>query len=270
MAPIPVVVVGAAGKMGRIAVQGIHEAADLNLMAAVDVTHVDEDAGELAGIGTIDVPITNDFKTMLMMCAQEREPGVVLDFTRADVAYENVRESIAFGIRPVVGTTGLTPQQLNELSIFADKASTGCIIAPNFALGMILLQEACSRIAQFFDHVELIELHHNEKADAPSGTALKTAHMMAGLGKAFNATTFEEKELLLGARGAVSEDGIRIHSVRLPGLIAHQEVIFGGPGQTLTLRHDTSHRTAYIPGILLAIRKVRQLKSLVYGLEKIL
>ncbi|WP_396033087.1 4-hydroxy-tetrahydrodipicolinate reductase [Candidatus Cyanaurora vandensis] len=270
MKPIPVVVVGAAGKMGRVVVKGIQAAPDLELVGAVDVSHLDEDAGVLAGCGEIEVPITADLKTSLMMCAQEREPGVMVDFTHPATVYDNIREGVAFGLRVVVGTTGLSPAQLNELSEFCEKASTGCIVAPNFALGMVLLQQACARMAQYFDHVEIIEQHHNQKADAPSGTALKTAHMMAGLGKTFNLTEVDEAELLTGARGATGEDGIRIHSVRLPGLIAHQEVIFGGPGQILTLRHDTTDREAYVPGVLLAIRKVRQYKNLVYGLEKIL
>jgi len=270
MAKIPVVVVGAAGKMGRVVIKGIHAAPDMELVGAVDVSHEDEDAGVLAGCGPIDVPLTRDLKTTLMMCAQEREPGVMVDFTHPTTVYDNVREGVAFGLRVVVGTTGISPAQLQDLSLFCEKASTGCVVAPNFALGMVLLQEACARMAQYFEHVEILEQHHNEKADAPSGTALKTAHMMAGLGKAFNVPTVDEKELLPGARGAVGEDGIRIHSIRLPGMIAHQEVIFGGQGQILTLRHDTTHRDAYVPGVLLAIRKVRALKNLVYGLEKLL
>jgi len=268
--PIPVVVVGAAGKMGRMVIKGVHEAEDMVLVGAVDTGHRDEDAGVLAGIGPIEIPVTPDLKGTLMLCAQEREVGVMVDFTHPGVVYDHIREGIALGLCPVVGTTGLSAEQLTQLSIFADKASTGCVIAPNFAIGMVLLQEACMRMAQYFDYAEIIELHHNEKADAPSGTALQTAHLMAGLGKRFNLPKVKEQELLAGARGAEAEDGIRLHSVRLPGLIAHQEVIFGGPGQTLTLRHDTSHREAFWPGIALSIRKVRQLKNLVYGLEKIL
>jgi len=132
------------------------------------------------------------------------------------------------------------------------------------------LQQAAIQASQHFDHVEIIELHHNQKADAPSGTALQTAELLGDLGKSFNPPSVEETEKLAGARGSLTEDGIRIHSIRLPGLIAHQEVIFGAPGQLYTLRHDTSDRACYMPGVLLAIRKVMQLKSLVYGLEKIL
>ena len=170
----------------------------------------------------------------------------------------------------MVGTTGLSPEQIQDLADFAQKASTGCLIIPNFSIGMVLLQQAAIRASQYFDHVEIIELHHDRKADAPSGTAIKTAQMLADLGKTFNPPKVEETEELEGARGARADQDIRIHSVRLPGLIAHQEVIFGAPGQIYTLRHDTSDRACYMPGVLLSIRQVTQLKSLVYGLEKIL
>ncbi|MEO0684977.1 MAG: 4-hydroxy-tetrahydrodipicolinate reductase, partial [Cyanobacteria bacterium J06649_11] len=153
---------------------------------------------------------------------------------------------------------------------FADKASTGCLIIPNFSIGMVLLQQAAVTASQYFDHVEIIELHHNQKADAPSGTAIKTAQMLGELGKTYNQAIVKETEHITGARGSEADEGVRIHSVRLPGLIAHQEVIFGASGQIYTLRHDTMDRSCYMPGVLLAIRKVIQLKSLVYGLEKIL
>jgi len=134
----------------------------------------------------------------------------------------------------------------------------------------VLLQQAAIQASRYFDHVEIIELHHNQKADAPSGTAIQTAQLLAELGKTFNPPAVEETEKMPGARGTLAAEGIRIHSVRLPGLIAHQEVIFGAPGQLYTLRHDTSDRASYMPGVLLAIRHVLQLKSLVYGLEKLL
>jgi 4-hydroxy-tetrahydrodipicolinate reductase len=178
--------------------------------------------------------------------------------------------AIAYGVRPVVGTTGLSPDQIADLAEFAEKASMGCLIIPNFSIGMVLLQQAAIQASQHFEHVEIIELHHNQKADAPSGTALQTAQMLAELGKTFNPPAVAEKEHLPGARGSLAEEGIRIHSVRLPGLIAHQEVIFGAPGQIYTLRHDTSDRSCYMPGVLLSIRKVMALENLVYGLEKIL
>jgi 4-hydroxy-tetrahydrodipicolinate reductase len=272
-ARIPVVVIGAAGKMGREVIKAVASAPDMTLVGAIDTTaeHQDKDAGELAGLSEpLEVPITNQLESMLAFAAQEKQPGVMIDFTHPDSVYNNVRSAIAYGIRPVVGTTGLSPQKIQDLADFAEKASTGCLIIPNFSIGMVLLQQAAVTASQYFEHVEIIELHHNQKADAPSGTAIQTAQMLGELGKRFNPPLVEETEKIKGARGSLADEGIRIHSVRLPGLIAHQEVIFGAAGQIYTLRHDTSDRACYMPGVLLAIRKVLQLKSLVYGLEKIL
>ncbi|MEA5506606.1 4-hydroxy-tetrahydrodipicolinate reductase [Halotia wernerae UHCC 0503] len=273
--PIPVIINGAAGKMGREVIKAVTQAPDLTLMGAIDTSpeHQGQDAGELAGLSEpLEIPITNQLEPMLGYVAGERQlpPGVIVDFTHPDSVYDHVRSAIAYGIRPVVGTTGLSPEQIQNLADFAEKASTGCLIIPNFSIGMVLLQQAAIAASQYFDHVEIIELHHNQKADAPSGTAIQTAQLLAEIGKPFNQALVEETEKLPGARGSITEEGIRIHSVRLPGLIAHQEVIFGAPGQIYTLRHDTSDRSCYMPGVLLAIRKVSQLKSLVYGLEKIL
>ncbi|MBE9227192.1 4-hydroxy-tetrahydrodipicolinate reductase [Phormidium sp. LEGE 05292] len=270
--PIPVVVNGAAGKMGREVIKAVAGASDMTLLGAIDHNPelLDKDAGEIAGCGTLEVPITNQFEPMLAMAAQERQLGVMVDFTHPSTVYDSVRSAIAYGVRPVVGTTGMSTQQIQELAEFAEKASTGCLIIPNFSIGMVLLQQAAVQASKYFDHVEIIELHHNQKADAPSGTAVQTAKLLAELGKSYNPPLVKEEEKLAGARGSLAEEGIRIHSVRLPGLIAHQEVIFGAPGQVYTLRHDTSDRACYMPGVLLAIRQVTQLKSLVYGLEKIL
>ncbi|AFZ02682.1 4-hydroxy-tetrahydrodipicolinate reductase [Calothrix sp. PCC 6303] len=272
---IPVIVNGAAGKMGREVIKAIAQSPDMQLMGAIDnnPAHQDKDAGELAGLSEpLEVPITNQLEPMLGYVAGERQmsPGVIVDFTHPDGVYDNVRSAIAYGIRPVVGTTGLSTEQLQDLADFADKASTGCLVIPNFSIGMVLLQQAAVTASRYFENVEIIELHHNQKADAPSGTAIQTAQMLAELGKPFNTPLVEETEKITGARGSLADEGIRIHSIRLPGLIAHQEVIFGAAGQIYTLRHDTSDRACYMPGVLLAIRKVLQLKSLVYGLEKIL
>jgi 4-hydroxy-tetrahydrodipicolinate reductase len=271
-APIPVVVNGAAGKMGREVVKAVASAEDMTLVGAVDRSPEiqGQDIGEIAGCGPLEVPVVNDLQATLVLATQERGLPVMVDFTHPDYVYENVRTAIAYGVRPVVGTTGLTKEQIDDLTEFADKASMGGAIVPNFAIGVILLQQAAIRASQYFDHVEIIELHHNQKADAPSGTAIQTAQLLAELGKSYNPPIVEETEKLAGARGSCTEEGIRIHSVRLPGLIAHQEVIFGAAGQIYTLRHDTSDRACFMPGVLLSIRKVIPLKSLVYGLEKLL
>ncbi|MBD2460002.1 4-hydroxy-tetrahydrodipicolinate reductase [Oscillatoria sp. FACHB-1407] len=271
-APIPVVVNGATGKMGREAIKAIAQANDMTLVGAIarNPSVQGQDIGEIVGCGALEVPVIADLQATLAMAAQEKQAAVMVDFTHPDAVYENVRSAIAYGVRPVVGTTGLSSDQLQDLEEFADKASLGCLIIPNFSIGVVLMQQAAMQASQYFDHVEIIELHHNQKADAPSGTAIQTAQLLGEFGKPYNPPTVAETEKLPGARGSVTEDGIRIHSVRLPGLLAHQEVIFGAPGQIYTLRHDTSDRAAYMPGVLLAIRKVLQLKTLIYGLEKIL
>lgn len=270
--PIPVIVNGAAGKMGREVVKAVAAAEDMTLFGAVDINPgiQGQDVGEVIGCGALEVPIMNDPQPILCAASQEKQPAVMVDFTHPKSVYENVRTAIAYGVRPVVGTTGLSAAQIDELAEFADKASIGCLIIPNFSIGMVLLQQAAIQASKYFDHVEIIELHHNQKADAPSGTAIKTAEMLAEMGKTYNVSQVKETETLAGSRGGLAEEGIRIHSVRLPGLLAHQEVIFGAPGQIYTLRHDTSDRSCYMPGVLLAIRQVIKLKSLVYGLEKII
>ncbi|MEL6439639.1 MAG: 4-hydroxy-tetrahydrodipicolinate reductase [Cyanobacteria bacterium J06621_8] len=270
--PIPVVVNGALGQMGREVIKAVSQAEDMMLVGAVDLNteYLGQDIGEVIGIGPLEAPILNDLQSVLVLATQEKVQGVMVDFTHPDSVYENTRSAIAYGVRPVVGTTGLNDEQLQDLRDFAEKASTGTLIIPNFSIGVILLQQAAITASQYFDHVEIIELHHDRKADAPSGTAIKTAQMLAEMGKSFNPPKVASQETMQGARGANADSNIPIHSVRLPGLLAHQEVLFGAPGQLYTLRHDTSDRSCYMPGVLLAIRKVTDLTSLVYGLEKIL
>ncbi len=269
--PIPVVVNGALGQMGREVIKAVSQAEDMMLVGAVDLNpeYMGQDIGEVIGIGALEVPVLNDLQSVLVLATQEKVQGVMVDFTHPNSVYENTRSAIAYGVRPVVGTTGLTDEQLRDLSEFAEKASTGTLIIPNFSIGMVLLQQAAIAAAKYFDHVEIIELHHNRKADAPSGTAIKTAQMLAELGKSFNPSQVESQETMAGVRGGMASSNIPIHSIRLPGLIAHQEVLFGAPGQLYTLRHDTSDRSCYMPGVLLSIRQVTELTSLVYGLEKI-
>jgi 4-hydroxy-tetrahydrodipicolinate reductase len=257
--PIPVVVNGAAGKMGLEVIKAIANSPDLVLFGAIDRNPKiqGEDIGELAGCGALEIPVMNDLQGILAMASQEKQPAVMVDFTHPDSIYENVRAAIAYGVRPVVGTTGLSTTQIAELAEFADKASIGVLIIPNFSIGVILMQQAAIQAAKYFEHVEIIELHHNQKADAPSGTAIQTAQLLGELGKTFNPPSVTESEKIAGARGCI-------------GYIAHQEIIFGAPGEIYLLRHDTTNRSCYMPGVILAIRKILGLKSLVYGLEKIL
>lgn len=272
--PIPVIVAGALGRMGAEVVRAVNAAADTRLVAAVDNSpgREGEDIGLALGLGELEVAISSDLEGSLCQASQAaRDQGAVLvDFTHPSVVYENTRAAMAYGVHPVIGTTGLTPEQLQELSLFALKAGMGGAVIPNFSVGMVLLQQAAAAAARFYDFCELTELHHNRKADAPSGTCLKTAELIEELGKPFNPPQVEEHETLPGCRGGERPSGLRLHSIRLPGLVAHQEVMFGAAGETYTLRHDTIDRSAYMPGVLLTVRRVRQLQGLVYGLERLL
>ncbi|AKN60312.1 dihydrodipicolinate reductase [Synechococcus sp. WH 8020] len=275
---IPVVVTGALGRMGAEVIRAVQMAPDCHLVGAVDNTPGKEgqDVGELLGLQSLEVAVTADLEGCLCSASQavrDAGPGkgaVMVDFTHPSVVYANTRAAIAYGVHPVIGTTGLSPAQLDDLQSFSDKASIGGAVIPNFSVGMVLLQQAAAAAARFYDHAELTELHHNRKADAPSGTCIKTAELMEELGKLFNEPEVDEHESLAGSRGGQRPSGLRLHSLRLPGLVAHQEVMFGSPGETYTLRHDTIDRAAYMPGVLLCIRKVRQLQALVYGLERLL
>ena len=277
-APIPVVVAGALGKMGAEVVRAVQAAPDCTLVGAIDTTPGAEgkDVGLELGLGELEVALTADFEGTLCQASQavrQSGPGggaVLVDFTHPSVVFEHTRGAIAYGVHPVIGTTGLSPEQLADLATFAGKASMGGAVIPNFSVGMVLLQQAAAAAARFYDFCELTELHHNRKADAPSGTCLKTAELIEELGKRFNALQVEEHETLAGCRGGKRESGLRLHSVRLPGLVAHQEVMFGAAGETYTLRHDTIDRSAYMPGVLHTVRRVRALEGLVYGLERLL
>ena len=276
--PIPVVVAGALGRMGAEVVKAVLAAPDTTLVGAIDTTAGKEgcDVGLELGLGELEVAITADFEGSLCQASQavrNAGPGcgaVLVDFTHPSVVFEHTRSAIAYGVHPVIGTTGLNPEQLQDLAGFAAKASMGGAVIPNFSVGMVLLQQAAAAAARFYDFAELTELHHNRKADAPSGTCIKTAELIEELGKSFNPLQVEEHETLPGCRGGQRQSGLRLHSIRLPGLVAHQEVMFGAAGETYTLRHDTIERSAYMPGVLLTLRRVRTLQGLVYGLERLL
>jgi len=267
-----VLVVGALGRMGSHVVRAVTGAADLRLVAAIDtaVEAQGEDIGSRLGLGVLDVPISQDLEGNLCLISQQHSGAVMVDFTHPNVVYDHTRAAIAYGVHPVIGTTGLSPEQLGDLADFSCKASVGAAVIPNFSVGMVLLQQAAVAAARFYNHAELIELHHNGKADAPSGTCIKTAELLEALGKSYNSSPLEEKESLKGSRGAQRSSGLRLHALRLPGLVAHQEVMFGAPGETYTLRHDTIDRSAYMPGVLRTIRRVATLEGLVYGLEHLL
>ncbi|MFH1387276.1 MAG: 4-hydroxy-tetrahydrodipicolinate reductase [bacterium] len=217
---IKVIVNGAKGKMGLETVKAVGKEADLKLVAQTDAG--DDLASEIKKSGA----------------------KVVVDFTQPKVVMENIRTILNSGVHGVIGTTGISPADLEEIKKLCEKNKVNCLVAPNFAVGAVLMMKFASEAIKHLPSAEIIEFHHETKVDKPSGTAVKTAHLMG-------------KE-------------IPIHSVRLPGLVAHQEVIFGGLGQTLTIRHDTINRESFMPGVVLAIRKIKSLSGLVYGLEHLL
>ncbi|HFU4006238.1 TPA: 4-hydroxy-tetrahydrodipicolinate reductase, partial [Streptococcus suis] len=197
------------------------------------------------------------------------EADVWLDFTTPKFAYENTRFALENGFAPVVGTTGFTPEEIEELIALSAEKGLGGLIAPNFAIGAILLMQFAAQAAKYFPNLEIIELHHDKKKDAPSGTAVKTAELISQVRQSQAQGAADEEELIAGARGA-EFDGFRIHSVRLPGLVAHQEVIFGAQGEGLTIRHDSYDRISFMGGVNLGIKEVVKRSQLVYGLEHLL
>tara|TARA_B100000965_G_scaffold225010_1_gene188349 strand:- start:5997 stop:6845 length:849 start_codon:yes stop_codon:yes gene_type:complete len=273
---IPVLVSGALGRMGSEVVNSVLNSSDCKLVAAIDTNKKNngENISQLLNLKSSDVFVSNDLEGSLCSISQEYRnesiKPVLVDFTHPDSVFENTRSAIAYGISPIVGTTGLSPSQINDLALFAQKAEVGGAVVPNFSVGMVLLQQAASVAAKFYDNIELIEMHHNQKADSPSGTCIKTAEMIEEYPKKYNQSLVKESESLKGVRGGIRDSGLNIHSIRLPGLLAHQVVIMGSPGETYTIKHDTIDRKAYMPGVLQAIRKIGRFNSLVYGLEKLI
>lgn len=259
-----VIVNGACGRMGQAVLKAVQEADGLELVGAVDIKG-GADTGSLVGLPANGILVETDLEALLA----RKKPEVMVDFTRPDVVFGNVMTALAHKTSPVVGTTGLSDEQKAEIAKAAEANDTPAFIAPNFAIGAVLLMVMSRQAAKYMPDVEIIELHHDKKLDAPSGTAIQTAAMIAEVRKAHKQGNPDEFEKLEGARGADYE-GMHIHSVRLPGYVAHQEVIFGGLGQTLTIRHDSMNRESFMPGVVLAAKKVRSLEGLTVGLDKLL
>ena len=252
---IKVLVSGALGRMGRTVADAVKNDSALELVGAVDVFD-----GEVCGL-TVE--------KNLVEAIDLHKPDVMVDFTRPDSVFKNVMIALEKKVSPVVGTTGLTDDAKEKIIAATEKFQTPAFIAPNFALGAVLMMLLSKQVAKYFPDVEIIELHHDKKLDAPSGTAALTAKMISEVRTSHKQGHPDEKEVIANVRGG-DVDGIKIHSVRLPGYVAHQEVIFGGLGQTLTIRHDSTGRDSFMPGVLLACKKVRSLTGLTVGLDKLL
>lgn len=251
---IRVAVLGACGKMGREVVKAVASADDMQLVGACDIVRDD----------LPEVRVQSDFEAML----NESKPDVIVDFAKPFVM-DNTRTALKRGIVPIIGTTGLVAGELDEIDRLAQEAGIAAMVIPNFAVGAVLMMKFAAEAAKYMPDVEIIELHHDKKIDAPSGTAIKTAEMIDAARKSAGSEPVKPLGGDDPARGE-SRSGIQVHSVRLPGLVAHQEVLFGGTGQTLTIRHDSIDRTSFMPGVLLAIRKASEFRGLVYGLDRLL
>jgi 4-hydroxy-tetrahydrodipicolinate reductase len=255
-------VVGAAGRMGSEVCRAIAASGDLELVAAVDPSRSGDPLSAVAGVD-VDVIVADALDALT-----DADCEVVVEFTGPSTVGPNLLGILERGIHAVVGATGIDDQHLARAAALADDGPAKALIAPNFAIGAVLMMSFAEQAARHLPHVEVIELHHDGKVDAPSGTALRTADLISNArAQVPDAPGGDDRHP--GARGAVHAD-VRIHSVRLPGLVAHQEVVFGGDGQTLTIRHDSYDRTSFMPGVLLACRRVHGLDGLVVGLEHLL
>lgn len=263
---IRVGVLGAAGRMGRTVCAAVAAAEDMELVAAVDPVAEGAPLADLVGLepGTGGAGVVVSASADALAAA---DTEVAVDFTVVDSARANLRRLAADGTHAVVGTTGLTEDDLAHLATAFDRSN--CIIAPNFALSAVLMMRFAEMAAPLFETAEVVELHHDAKVDAPSGTALMTARRMADASGEWNPDP-TRAEVLPGARGGAGPGGIRVHSVRMAGLVAHQEVILGAKGQTLTIRQDSYDRSSFMPGMLLAVRAVAGRPGLTVGLEALL
>ncbi|MFN8577188.1 MAG: 4-hydroxy-tetrahydrodipicolinate reductase [Candidatus Sericytochromatia bacterium] len=262
-----VLITGVAGKMGLEASKTIINSKDFEIVGAVGhKSHIDEDIGQLAFSKNIGIEIKNNFEEVL----ESSKPDLLLDLSNAEYGYKYIMKSIDKGIKCVSGSTGFSIQQLNDIEEMCEKKSQTVIIAPNFSIGAILMMKFSEMASKYFDNIEIIEMHHENKKDSPSGTAIKTAEMISKNNKKFNFNLPSETlEKVDGCRGG-KINNINIHSIRMSGFVATQEVLFGGLGQVLTIKHQTINREAYMDGLLFSLKKALEIKGYIYGLENLI
>jgi 4-hydroxy-tetrahydrodipicolinate reductase len=257
-----ILVTGSSGRMGREILKTLHREKEFKLLAGIDPQPLSPEV-----LSELTLPLS--FKTYpdLTSVLLEYQADILIDFTTPQAAFLNIKTALEHEIACVVGTTGIEAQQLKEIESLAIKNQTPVLIAPNFALGAVLMMRWAQEAAKYYKFAEIIEAHHEQKLDAPSGTALKTAQVMQEAGEFINVPAKVEK--LEGARGGVAGN-IHIHSLRLPGIMAQQSVMVGREGETLTITHNVIDRSAYMGGLLLAVRKIKSYQGLLLGLERLL
>jgi len=260
-----IAVFGICGRMGVSITGELLKEKDLELVGGFDKFNVGEDIGKIIGTAEVGKKIYATYDEI-----KKLNPELIIDFTGTDIVYQTINWAIDNGIDILVGTTGLQKEELASIKRKASGLKSKIFIVPNFSIGAVIMIKISGMLAKYFDNCEIIELHHDKKKDAPSGTSIFTAEQIYR-SRIFNRDRLkkDESETLKAARGAFS-DGIHIHSIRLPGVLAHQEVIFGTVGQTLTIKHDTIDRLSFYPGVILAIRSIDRLKPYTYGLDKII
>ncbi len=260
-----IVVNGACGRMGQEVVKTVINESDDMLVGVCDHSNIGQNIMEILSLDHEALFIEKDLSEII----KETDPDVIIDFTTPSVVMENIKTGLENRVSMIVGTTGITDVDLKSIEEMCEKNRVNALIVPNFAIGAILMMRFAAEAAKYLDDVEIIELHHDQKVDSPSGTAIKTADLINRNRKQIQEKNIDEIEKISGARGA-DADGIKIHSVRLPGLVAHQEVMFGAEGQSLLIKHDSYNRKSFMPGVRLALEKINEISGLVYGLEKLL
>lgn len=258
--------------MGRASLGFVNAEEDMEVVGALERQEspdVGKDVSELSPIPEAKktgILVAGDFSD----CVSRAKPDVILDFTRAEVAAKYAMLALEQGIRPVIGTSGLSAEAVSEIRELAERKGVGAMVVPNFSVGAVLMMEFARQGGPLYENVEIIEMHHTAKIDAPSGTAMHTADNIAASGSKFNQIRKTEHEILTGSRGGQHDSGVRVHSLRLPGVISNQEVIFAAEGEHLVIRHTSFNTTCFRKGILLAIRSVMKMNQLEVGLERLL
>lgn len=260
-----IIVNGACGRMGNEVVKTVVNDTEDQLVGAFDQKNIKEDIIAELGLKGYEILIQDNLEQLI----NDSNPDVIIDFTSPEIVMDNIEIGLKSNVHMIVGTTGITEADMKKIKNLSENNDANILVAPNFAIGAVLLMEFAREASEYLPDVEIIELHHDQKIDSPSGTSIKTAELINEKRINQDKKSVDEIEKMKGARGA-NKDGVHIHSVRLPGLIAHQEVIFGGEGQSLKIRHDSYDRSSFMPGVRLALKKITDINNFVYGLEKII